>query len=247
MFLNWDALVQFLARRALRSECGVSLVEVTVAVAMAGLFISALTLMSSNILRLLRTAKDDVSASQTLQERVEEMRIASWGQITDAAYPANTLLSTAPDSTGGVANPVETVTVTAYRSTGADPTIRARVSLQNNSALIITSNSNLKDERMVRVDIDLSWKGYREAAAAACHDCAHGQEGSPNEAALSKGACAFTLVELMIALPSARWPLPPSLRERSPCSGVSSRLRISRSPNRSGAAQRLYALDLRRA
>lgn len=143
-----------------RSECGISLVEVTVAVAMAGLFISALTLMSSNILRLLRTAKDDVSASQALQERVEEMRIANWAQITDTTYLANTLLSTASDSTGGLANPVETVTVTAYRSTGADPTIRARVIRQNNAALIVTSNSNLKNERMVRVDIDLSWKGY---------------------------------------------------------------------------------------
>ena len=143
-----------------RSECGISLVEVTVAVAMAGLFISALTLMSSNILRLLRTAKDDVSASQALQERVEEMRIANWAQITDANYLANTLLSTASDSTGGLANPVETVTVTAYRPTGADPTIRARVIRQGNAATIVTSNSNLTNERMVRVDIDLSWKGY---------------------------------------------------------------------------------------
>ena len=143
-----------------RSECGVSLVEVTVAVAMAALFISTLILMGSNLLSLLRTAKDDVSASQALQERVEEMRIANWAQITDASYLANTLLSTASDSTGGLANPVETITVTAYRTTGAEPTVLARVIRQNGAATVAKSNSALKDERMVRVDVDLSWKGY---------------------------------------------------------------------------------------
>ena len=97
-------------RTLVQQTTGVSLVEAAVAVAMSGLFISTLLAMSSNALGLLRTAKDHVSASQALQERVEKMRIANWLQITDGNYLANTLLASASDSTGSLASPIETIT-----------------------------------------------------------------------------------------------------------------------------------------
>lgn len=156
----------------LRSQCGYALVEVAVAVAIVGLFLSMLMVISSNLLGLLRTAKDDISASQALQERVEKMRIANWLQITDANYISTILLATGNDSTGSLADPVETITVTAYRASGTDPTISSEVIRQNKVNRVVKSHAALKDERMVRVDVNLTWRGFpgnrkRERAASA--------------------------------------------------------------------------------
>ena len=137
-----------------------ALVEVAVAVAVVGLFLSMLMVISSNLLGLLRTAKDDISASQALQERVEMMRIANWLQITDANYISTKLLASGTSSAQSLADRVETITVTAYRASGTEPTISTEVIRQNRVNKITKSNIALKDERMVRVDITLTWKGF---------------------------------------------------------------------------------------
>jgi hypothetical protein len=147
-------------RTLVQKTTGVSILETAVAVAMSGLFISTLLAMSSNALGLLRTAKDNVSASQALQERVEKMRIANWLQITDGNYLANTLLASNSDSASGLSNPIETITVTAYRAGGAEPTVCAGAIRRNGATQIAVLNPALKDERMVRVDVSLTWRGF---------------------------------------------------------------------------------------
>src|SRR5687768_10727116 len=52
---------------------GLALLETVAAVAMVGSFIAILITMSSNLLGLLRTSKDNISASQNLQQRVEQL------------------------------------------------------------------------------------------------------------------------------------------------------------------------------
>lgn len=143
-----------------RQSAGFTLLEAAVAVAIAGVFLSTLLAMSSNLLGLLRTAKDNISATQAMQERVERLRIANWLQITDASFLANALMATPSESTSGLGNPVETITVTAYRNGVADPTVRAVVVRQNGGTRIVALNAALKDERMVRVDLDLRWEGF---------------------------------------------------------------------------------------
>ena len=143
-----------------RQPAGFTLLEAAIAVSIVGVFLSTLLAMSSNVLGLLRTAKDNVSATQTLQERVETMRIANWAQITNAAYLANTLLATPPDSSAGLGEPIETVTVTAYRDGVADSTVRAEAVRQNGGTRVITANPALQNERMVRVDVQLRWRGF---------------------------------------------------------------------------------------
>jgi len=135
-----------------------TLIEVTVAIAMVGTFVSFLLATNSNVLGLLRTAKDNVSASQALQERVEQMRIANWVQITDAAYLKNTLFAANTNSTGALSTPVETITVSAHPARAGFAT--AQIVRQNNVTTIVSTNAALKDERMVRVDVKLVWKGF---------------------------------------------------------------------------------------
>jgi hypothetical protein len=144
--------------KRLTSQSGFSLLESAVATTLAGLFLSMLMVMSSNVLGLLRTSKDNVSASQALQERVEQMRIANWLQITDSDYLADALLAAGSDSAGNLGSPIETVTVSAYPAKAGFTA--AQATRQNGTNQVISSNAALKDERMVRVDISLTWKGF---------------------------------------------------------------------------------------
>lgn len=141
-----------------RSDGAFTLLETSVAVALVGIFISFLGVTNSNVLGLLRTAKDNVSASQALQERVEEMRIANWVQITDASYLANTLFAASASSTGTISKPVETITVSAYPAKVGFGV--AKIVRQNNVTSVVSSNSALENERMVRVDVNLTWNGF---------------------------------------------------------------------------------------
>lgn len=145
-------------RGAEAGQQGFTFIETSVAVALVGMFMSFLLATSSNVLGLLRTAEDNVSASQALQERVEAMRIANWVQITDAQFVADQLFSTSASSTQGLSAPVETITISAY-----PPKIgsaAAQVRRENNVRSIVSTNLALKNERMVRVDVNLTWNGF---------------------------------------------------------------------------------------
>jgi hypothetical protein len=136
---------------------GFTLIETTLAIAMLGLFISMLLVMNSNVLGLLRNSKDNVSASQALQERVEQMRIANWVQISDTDYLKEKLLATSTGSASSLPDATETITVSAYPAkAGAS----VRVTRSKNAARIDSLNTALQQERMVRVDVELNWEGF---------------------------------------------------------------------------------------
>ena len=137
---------------------GFTLIETTLAIAMLGLFIAMLLVMNSNVLGLLRSSKDNVSASQALQERVEQLRIVNWLQITDADYLANTLLATGTGSSNSLPGAMETLTVSPYPA--KESSGKAQVMRRNNSTRLVGSNVDLKNERMVRVDLELAWEGF---------------------------------------------------------------------------------------
>lgn len=152
------ALLRIRDRGANAGQHGFTLIETSVAVALVGMFVSFLLATSSNVLGLLRTAKDNVSASQALQERVEEMRIANWVQITDAQFLADQLFPRSANSTQALSAPVETITVSAY-----PPKIgstAAQVRREKNVTRVVSANLALKNERMVRVDVNLTWTGF---------------------------------------------------------------------------------------
>jgi uncharacterized protein (TIGR02598 family) len=140
-----------------RSE-GFTLIETTLAVTMLALFIAMLMVMNSNVMGLLRNSKDNVAASQALQERIEQMRIANWLQITDADYLATTLLAEQNDSAATLQGAVEKITVTAYPPKTGSAAVKA--SRSNGTASVGNRNVDLKEERMVRVDLELTWQGF---------------------------------------------------------------------------------------
>jgi hypothetical protein len=139
-------------------KTGFTLLETAATIGFVGIFIAVLITLSSNVLNLLRTAKDNISASQNLQQRVEQLRIASWGKIWNGTLMASGILSAPTPSSAGLAEPVETVVVSPYPTVnGFTPT---QVVRKNGVPTVISQNDALKYERMVRVDVTLSWKGF---------------------------------------------------------------------------------------
>ena len=142
----------------LRRQNGIALVESAVAIGIVGLFIAILIILSSNVLGLLRSSKDNMSASHALQQRLEQLRFENWRMLTDGAHLTAETLATDVESTSGLSNRIETFTVSAYPPrTGFTP---IRVVRQNGVTTLISGNDAMVDENMIRIDVSLKWRGF---------------------------------------------------------------------------------------
>ena len=141
-----------------RRSSGFTLLETMVAVGIIGTFIAVLIVVNSNVLSLLRTSKDNVSANQMLQERAEQLRLASWGELTNAQKVATNILNADSVSGTGLSKPIETLVISPYPAkAGYTP---EKIIRQNGVSTVVTSNAALVNERLVRVDLTLTWNGY---------------------------------------------------------------------------------------
>lgn len=114
--------------------------------------------MSSNLMGLLRSSRDSASASQALQERTEQVRAANWLQLTDADLLVKEIFSGNNSSTPGLGSATEIITVSAYPADSSIPPVK--VAFKDGVATIVGLNAKMKEQRMVRVDVNLSWTGY---------------------------------------------------------------------------------------
>jgi hypothetical protein len=144
--------------RLARPQRGFTLFETTAAIGLTGAFIAVLIVISSTVLSLVRTSKDNISAGQALQERVEKLRLVTWNTLTDAALLAPGVLGQPSASVAGLAAPVETITIRPYPDKPSFTPVT--VVRQNGATTVVSSNAALENERLVRVDCTLAWKGY---------------------------------------------------------------------------------------
>ncbi|SRR5581483_7051935 len=138
------------------TRSGFSLLEANIATAMVGMFISGVMMMDANLLALIKTGKETTSANQALQERVEQLRISNWVQITDANYLAANVLNTATSSAVGLGGLTETMTVTSWANPSMTP---GKVTRSGNNVQVNSTDSALASEKMVRIDLNLAWTG----------------------------------------------------------------------------------------
>lgn len=135
---------------------GFSLVETVVAAALAASFLTALFTMNMATMNTIRCAKESISASQILQQRMESMRIANWHQVTDAVWLRDNLLNTAALSSTQLKNLVETLTLVPYGSTNTGNTQLRR---SEGTATIVNQTSTLLTERAIKVIWTLNYTG----------------------------------------------------------------------------------------
>jgi hypothetical protein len=106
---------------------------------------------------MLKAANQGAAASQSIQERVEQMRIANWLQITDSNFLRTNLLSSQTASARSLPGCTETLTVSAYPApvSGGGPS--TRLSSSDGQVAIVSNDASLKDNAMVKADWVVTW------------------------------------------------------------------------------------------
>lgn len=138
---------------------GSTIVEIMVAMSVVVLFFSGIFLMNSQVLGLLRSTLESTGSLRTLNGRAEQLRSSTWTQLTAAAYLADTILATAPDSGGDLGLLTETIDVTAAQLAP----MQVRRNPDGTRTVVAAGDPALPAQASVRIDVTASWvaKGGR--------------------------------------------------------------------------------------
>jgi len=86
-------------RHRARSSLAFTIVELIVTISVVAFATSGIMVLTSRVFNLLKSANNTTLASQTLQERLEQIRSAAWTQITSEEVPPEDDDSTTEDAT----------------------------------------------------------------------------------------------------------------------------------------------------
>jgi type II secretory pathway pseudopilin PulG len=138
------------------ASAGFSLIESTIAAAISALFLSSVFTLNISTMETIRCAKEGVSASQVLQQRIESLRIANWQQITDANWIAANLLNADALGSAPLKNLSETLSLIPYGSTSIGNTQLTRTPT---GTTIVNRNPNLLTENAIKVIWTVNYTG----------------------------------------------------------------------------------------
>lgn len=141
----------------MRRTGGFSIPEAVVALGIGTMSLGSAMLLNAHELRLVKATREAGSASGTVEERVEQLRIANWRQMTNANYLASTVFATQPKSVAPLDNVRENITVSAW----PDPTVcqpLAVVKGKNGPATIVSTGTGLADQKLAKVDVTITWR-----------------------------------------------------------------------------------------
>jgi type II secretory pathway pseudopilin PulG len=142
--------------RKLRSRRGFTLIENMFACGVVSMFLGGVFALNSNSMITLRMGRDEAAASQVLQQRVEQMRIANWQRITDPSWLRDNVLNQGADGAQNLRSLNESVTIAPYNSaTVATNTFTSA----NGTASAGSANTSLIAEGSILVTWTESWTG----------------------------------------------------------------------------------------
>jgi prepilin-type N-terminal cleavage/methylation domain-containing protein len=142
-----------------QSRSGFTLVEMMVACAIIAFGIASIYLLNSQCLAVLKSAKDEASASQVLQQRIEQLRIANWQRVTSTTWIRDNLLNTSADGSNPLTNLAETVVVTPYNSSSTPVPNPNKFTRTAGVAAADGGNTSLLNETGVQVMWKITWNG----------------------------------------------------------------------------------------
>lgn len=142
-----------------RRVSGFSLAETIVSVAVAAITLTGIMMLNSQALKMVWASRQTNAATLCLQERIEQLRIANWRQITDSNYLQTNFFATVPMSAAPLDQMKETISVTAY----PDPTVAGAICVERSSAgvQVVSTDSTLAELPLARVDLEVAWIGDR--------------------------------------------------------------------------------------
>lgn len=144
--------------RRLASRDAFTFLEVLIGMGILVWFLAGLCVAGSRVIMLLEAQREVVAASQLIQERTEQLRSATYSQLTNATYVQTNLLNTPTNTEAMLHSLVETVTISPYPATAATPLQETR---QQGAVTINSTNTALATAAVVRLDYQLSWLSQR--------------------------------------------------------------------------------------
>ena len=139
---------------------GFSLIESTIAAAIAALFLSSLFTMNMTTMDAIRAAKESISASQVLQQRMESLRIANWHEVTDASWLRDNLLNANAAGSDLLKDLAETLILVPYGSSNVGNTQLTRT---DSAVSIVNENPTLLTENAVKIIWTINYTGAPNA------------------------------------------------------------------------------------
>jgi hypothetical protein len=150
-------------RKARLSAAGSTLVEAMIACGIISLFMAGLYDMNWRGLFMLKAGVDIASATQVSTNLAEQIRTATWTQITDPTYLSGTILTNST-AVGHLPNVVQKIDVNPYpipAGYGSPPLGGATVEVQRdasgNVSTTYAGNSTLASQSAIQIDITLTW------------------------------------------------------------------------------------------
>lgn len=168
-------------RRARRSLGAFTIVESLVAGVVVLTAMVAIFLVSSRCMGIIRCSQDVAVASAALQERMQQLQSTLWETLTDSDSYQDQVWTDPEDGTmenvdgllknatqSGVElqqrDAVESVRISAYRPVavvGPAPAAAITATRTAATATLTSAATDLVDERMVRIDLRLTWTDGR--------------------------------------------------------------------------------------
>ena len=144
------------------------MLEASIAGAIIMVFLTSLFALNSNMMHLLGSAAQAANASQSLQQRVEQVRLANWQQVSDPAWVQSQLLGTITDASVNLAGLTETTTVSPYYAPSTVPPAANPGSFtvtRSPTGTVTVSpagfaSSALLSQEMLQVDLTVTWPGW---------------------------------------------------------------------------------------
>jgi len=129
------------------------------------LFLGGIYDMNWRGMFVLKSGIDVASASELTTNIAEQIRTATWQQITDPTYLSGTLLANST-TTGHLPNVVQQIDVNPYPvpgTYGSPPlggeTVEVKRSGNGSVSTVYSGNGKLASETAVQIDITISWNG----------------------------------------------------------------------------------------
>jgi type II secretory pathway pseudopilin PulG len=144
------------------SRGGFTFGEVLVAMGIITGFLATAFLVNARVLQNLKAQKETIAATQTFQERVEQIRSSSFSNLATTAYLQNTILNADAQSSASLPGATEVITVGVYPPDGSTSTQMTRQNgavTVNSTSPVLTDPNQLKLVNLIRIDLQLTWTG----------------------------------------------------------------------------------------
>jgi hypothetical protein len=147
--------ISFLKRATLG---GFSVAESVISLGIGAVAIVGGMTLSQHELALVKSTRESNAASHALEERIEQLRLANWRQITDVDYLTNKYFPARPKSAHLLPDVKERLTVTAYPDASACVPLSLERS-KDGTIRTVSAGTGLQGQRLARVNLRVTWAG----------------------------------------------------------------------------------------